>query len=36
VLYWTAAVDPAGLVTFRPDIYGWDEKLTAALAGEGG
>jgi murein L,D-transpeptidase YcbB/YkuD len=35
VLYWTAAVDPAGLVTFRPDIYGWDEKLTAALAGAG-
>jgi murein L,D-transpeptidase YcbB/YkuD len=31
VLYWTARVDPAGLVAFSPDIYGWDQKLTEAL-----
>jgi murein L,D-transpeptidase YcbB/YkuD len=32
VLYWTAVVDATGFVSFRPDIYGWDLKLTQALA----
>ena len=31
VLHWTARAD-AGQVSFRPDIYGWDRKLMAALA----
>lgn len=32
VLYWTATVAIDGQVEFRPDIYGWDRKLTDALA----
>lgn len=31
VVYRTAFVDAAGEVQFRPDVYGWDEKLSAAL-----
>ena len=31
VVYRTAVADAAGQVTFRPDIYGWDAKITAAL-----
>lgn len=32
VVYRTASVDAEGWVTFRTDPYGWDSKLTAALA----
>jgi murein L,D-transpeptidase YcbB/YkuD len=32
VTYWTAVAGPAGQVDFRPDVYGWDRKLTSALA----
>lgn len=32
VAYWTAVVDEAGRTNFRPDVYGWDAKLAAALA----
>jgi murein L,D-transpeptidase YcbB/YkuD len=31
ILYWTAFVDRQGGLQFRPDIYGWDDKLDAAL-----
>lgn len=31
VVYRTAFVDAAGEVEFRPDVYGWDEKLSDAL-----
>jgi len=31
--YWTARVTPDGLVQFRKDIYGIDERQTAMLAG---
>lgn len=33
VLYRTVIVDEAGEPTFRRDVYGWDAKLSAALAG---
>jgi murein L,D-transpeptidase YcbB/YkuD len=33
LLYWTAFVDGAGEVQFRPDIYGLDGALHRALAG---
>jgi murein L,D-transpeptidase YcbB/YkuD len=31
VVYRTVVVDSAGVVNFRPDVYGWDVKLTKAL-----
>lgn len=33
VLYWTVTVAADGQATFRPDVYGWDEKLTRGLGG---
>jgi murein L,D-transpeptidase YcbB/YkuD len=32
--YWTAWVSDDGTVEFRPDSYGWDAELEAALRGE--
>ena len=32
VLYRTVVVDPDGRAVFRPDVYGWDQEITAALA----
>jgi L,D-transpeptidase YcbB len=32
VVYRTVTVDGDGLASFRPDVYGWDAKVVAALA----
>lgn len=32
ILYRTAVADEAGKVSFRPDVYGWDARLLAALS----
>jgi murein L,D-transpeptidase YcbB/YkuD len=32
VVYRTVVADAAGHTSFRPDVYGWDAKLSAALA----
>jgi L,D-transpeptidase YcbB len=31
ILYWTSFVDPDGGLQFRPDVYGWNRKMEAAL-----
>lgn len=33
VVHWTVRAEPDGQLSFRPDIYGWDRKLWAALQG---
>lgn len=35
ILYWTAFVEPDGLVQFRADVYGRDRRLASALGEEG-
>ncbi|MBS0408805.1 MAG: L,D-transpeptidase family protein [Proteobacteria bacterium] len=34
VVYRTVTADAAGVLSVRPDIYGWDAKLAAALQGQ--
>jgi murein L,D-transpeptidase YcbB/YkuD len=36
VVYWKVIAEPSGDLLFRPDVYGWDAKLNAALAGVAG
>ena len=36
VLYWTVEPQADGTLQFHPDLYGWDAKLTTALARGGG
>ncbi|MDB5105510.1 MAG: peptidoglycan-binding protein [Fibrobacteres bacterium] len=31
ILYWTCFVDPDGGLQFRPDVYGWNRKMEAAI-----
>ena len=34
IMYWTVVIEPDGVVQFRKDVYGRDEKVLQALDGE--